>query len=182
MDHARLAVAVLAAALACAPAYAAVDQKHLDQYGKGIIQDYSDMTKGEQLEWVWVAPQVKLSEHRMQLGKVENLTSVVDTEMEETVENDLPRTLERAGARDAKAPVLKVDAAIYWANRANTAKAWIPFAGGHLMQAGVGIELVFRDAKGAVVSKVRHSGREGADLKRAAQELIDEFGQFVRSN
>jgi hypothetical protein len=59
---------------------------------------------------------------------------------------------------------------------------WIPYAGGHLAQAGLGVELVFKDAAGTVVAKIRHSGREGDKLKDAAEELVDDIRRFVHEN
>ncbi len=59
---------------------------------------------------------------------------------------------------------------------------WIPHAGGHLAQAGVGIEPVFTDSTGKVVAEVRHSGREGDHLEDAAEELVDDIRPFVSSN
>jgi len=78
--------------------------------------------------------------------------------------------------------LLRVEGAIYWAQRANRSKRFIPYAGGHLAQAGVGIELVISDEKGDIVCKIRHSGREGSQLKNAAEELIDEVTRFLAEN
>lgn len=174
-----LAVFVVAATPLCA---AGVDPKNLKEYGRGIIKDYSDMKEMGDIEWVWVAPQARLSTYRFKVEKVENLTSHVDRGMEEVFSKALPKTLERVGSKDAAAPVLHVDGGIYWAERANRSKRWIPYAGEHLAQAGVGVELVFKNDKDEIVAKIRHSGREGSHLQDAAEELVDDISQFIRDS
>lgn len=175
-----LAAFAAAAVLFAATATAAVDKDDLDEYGRGIIQDYSDMQQGDPVQWVWIAPGTRLSAHSFRVGKPRNLTTSVDADMEDALARNLPRTLDRAGASGG-AP-LQVEAAIYWVHRANRARSWIPYAGMHLAQAGVGVELVFRDSSGAIVAKMRHSGREGEALESAVNELIDEIGDFVRAH
>lgn len=161
--------------------HAGVPKEDLDEQGRGIIQDYGDMKEDGDIEWTWVAPGVRLASFRFAAGEFENLSTSVDEDMEEVIRKVLPRALARAGKADESAPLLTVDSAIYWAQRANMAKMWIPYAGGHLAQAGVGIELVFRDASGKVVAKVRHSGREGNELEAAAEELVDDVAGWIRS-
>jgi len=159
-----------------------VDKDNLKEYGRGIIKDYSDMKEMDEIEWVWLAPQLRLGDHRFKVGPVENLTVIENADMEEVFNTALPKTLQRAGAKDPSAPELHIDIAIYWAQRASNSKRWIPYVGGHLAQAGVGIELVFKNDKDEIVAKIRHSGREGEELKSAAEELVDDIVKFVRAN
>lgn len=161
---------------------AGVDKDHLAKYGRGIIDDYSDMKESDDIEWVWVDPGVKLHDYQYKIEPFENLTVLTDRKMDEVFEDTLPRTLARAGAKDDAAPVLTVEGAIFWAERANRSKWWIPYAGMHLAQAGIGIEVIFKNEKGEVVAKIRHSGREGDDLENAAEELVDDLARFVRAN
>jgi hypothetical protein len=161
---------------------AAVPKEDLDEQGRGIIQDYGDMKEGGDIEWVWIAPGTKLSSYRYNFTKFENLSKSVDDDMEEVFQKVLPRSLARATRADDKAPTLSVESAVYWTQRANMSKLWIPYAGGHLAQAGVGVELVFKDASGKIVAKIRHSGREGTELKAAAEELVDDLTDYVHNN
>jgi hypothetical protein len=164
-----------------APLYAAgVDKDNLKEYGRGIIKDYGDMKEMDEIEWVWLAPSVHLNDYRFHFAPVQNLTALSDGDMEEVFDVELPKSLERAGSKRADAPLLHVDVAIYWAQRASNAKRWIPYAGGHLAQAGVGIELVFKNDKDEIVAKIRHSGREGDRLQSASEELVDDLAKFVR--
>lgn len=178
----RLRSCLLFSLLLVVPAlHAGVSKEDLDEQGRGIIQDYGDMKEDGDIEWTWVAPGTRLASFRFAPGKFENLSTSVDDDMEEVVEKVLPRALAKASRAADGAPVLTVDSAIYWAQRANRAKVWIPYAGMHLAQAGVGIELVFRDASGGIVAKVRHSGREGEALEAAAQELVEDIAGWIRS-
>lgn len=43
---------------------------------KGIIDDYTGMTDGGDIEWVWVDPSVKLSEYKIKIGSVVNKSSL----------------------------------------------------------------------------------------------------------
>ena len=179
----RLFAVLLVVSAAVSPlAAAGVDKDNLKEYGKGIIEDYSDMSATDTIEWLWVALGVDLGKYRFNVAKVENITVIADGKMEEVFEDTLPRSLDRAGSKDKKAPVLNVEGAVYWAQRANRAKWWIPYAGLHLAQAGVGVELIFTNDKGETVAKMRHSGREGDNLENAAEELVDDIAQFIRSN
>ncbi len=178
----RTATLAFILCVSAGPAVAAVPAEDLEQYGRGIITDYAPLEHGEHIEWLWLAPGLELSAHRYELRSYENLTLLVDDDMDGVLEKALPRVLARAGARDEAAPTLSVDVAVYWAERANSAKRWIPYAGGHVAQAGVGVELVLTDAGGNVVGLVRHSGREGDELKLAAQELVDDIASFINTN
>lgn len=167
--------------LPIASAQAAVPEDNLAEYGHGIITNYTDLDEGEVIEWIWIAPGVQLSTYRFELGDVENLTLLVDEDMDQILHSGFPKVLQRAGSRDDAAPMLHIDAAVFWAERANRSKWWVPYAGGHLAQAGVGIEMIFRDGAGNVVAKMRHSGREGDELGSATQELVDEIAGFIHA-
>lgn len=182
MFRRAVVIAVATVALTMSTYAAGVDKENLEEYGRGIIKDYSDMKETDEIEWLWLRPGVRLSEHRFEVKSFENLTALADADLDEVFEKNFPKTLDRAASKDSAAPLLRVEGAIFWAQRANRAKWWIPYAGAHLAQAGVGIELVLTDAKGEIVCKIRHSGREGDQLENAAEELVDDVAQFVRAN
>lgn len=163
-------------------ALAAVPEEDLEEQGRGIIQDYRDMKQDGDIEWAWIAPGTKLSSFRFKAGTFENMSTSVDDDMEDVIRDVLPRALAKASRGGEAAAELTVDRAIYWAQRPNRAKLWIPYAGMHLAQAGVGVELVFRDASGKIVAKIRHSGREGDQLEAAAEELMDDIAGYVRGS
>lgn len=167
-------------ALAAPLMAAGVDQEELDEYGRGIIEDYSDMEHGD-LEWVWVAPGVRISDYSVDIGEFENLSEAYDGDMMDTLNEGMRKAFQRLSSGEKKG-TLTTQNAVYWAERGSSAKRWIPFAGSHVAQAGVGIEMIFRDAEGNVVAKIRHSGREGDRLSDAAWELADEVADWAHSN
>lgn len=177
-------LALVSCLLLAAPAVFAggVPKDSLDEYGRGIIEDYSDMKEGDPVEWFWVAPGVKLGDFTIDLGEFENLSKVNDERMLETLGDGLSKAFARAAKGGGKKGTLTTENAVYWAERGNSAKRWIPVAGGHLAQAGIGVEMVFKDAEGNVVAKLRHSGREGAQPADAAWELVDEVAGWVYSH
>lgn len=160
-------------------AVAGVDKDDLKENGTGIIKNYTDMNEADPLDWAWVKPGVNLSHYRYKMGTYQNLAMIVDPDMDKALKTVLPKELKRAGSRDAHAPLLTYQVAVYWSERANASKGWIPFAGASLAQAGVGVEMIFTDASGHVVCKIRHAAREGGQLKKAAMEIADDVAEFV---
>lgn len=163
------------------PAFAqsGVPNDHIQEFGRGIIEDYSDMYQDDAIEYLWIAPKVRLKDYRFEVKPFENLTKLHDGRMLDAFDEGLEKTLAKVATRDKDAPLLKVEGAVFWAQRANRGKLWIPIVGSHVGQAGVGIELVMRNGKGQIVAKMRHSGREGDQLEDSAWELIDDIASFV---
>lgn len=181
-----LGCSVLVFLIAAAPAEArdrfvdTSDYKSGD-YDKGIIEDYSDMVEGDGVEWAFIAPGVNLNDHTIKMGKVGNKSSITNRAMLESAEETFDAALRRKG-NDGRKGTLTAETAVYWAERPSSGKRWIPYAGVHLAQAGVGIELILRDSKGAIVAKVRHSGRQGNQLEYAAEEVADEIVNWISDN
>ncbi|HET8897876.1 MAG TPA: hypothetical protein VFN09_03755 [Rhodanobacteraceae bacterium] len=182
MRHRTIALLPFLAFMATAAFASGVPQDDLKEYGKGIITDYSNMQEGDDIQWYWIAPDANLAKHHCTLASFKNLAPTVDHGMRDVFKEEFPEILNHVCSDDAKAPKLHVSAAVYWAERANTARAWIPFAGGHMMQAGIGAEFVFKDASGKVLAKIRQSGREGMQLEDSARELLDDVAKFVQNH
>ncbi len=175
-----LVMTVVLIAFAAPLMAAGVDPEELDEYGRGIIEDYSNMEHGD-LEWVWIAPGIRISDYKVDIGEFENLSEAYDGDMMETLNEGMRKAFTKMSSGEKKG-TLTTQNAVYWAERGNSAKRWIPFAGSHVAQAGLGIEMVFRDADGKIVAKLRHSGREGDRLSDAAWELTDEVADWAHSN
>ena len=148
-------------------------------YDKGIIKDYSDMVEGDGVEWVWVAPGIHLDDYRIKVGSFKNMSEVSSHRIADTLEEKLNDRFERTKGSKG---TLTTENAIYWAEKSNEGKSWIPFAGSHLAQAGVGVEMIFRDSNGKVVAKIRHSAREGSDVTDAAEEVASDIGKYISDN
>ncbi|MEO8216294.1 MAG: hypothetical protein ABI718_04355 [Acidobacteriota bacterium] len=148
------------------------------EYDKGVIEDYSNLVEGDGVEWVYVAPGIHLADYKVKVGTFKNKSDVTSNSMMKSFEQTLSESLERKGSKGAKG-TLSAEGAVYWAERSSQGKRWIPYAGGHLAQAGVGAEVILRDAKGDIVAEFRHSGREGDRLESAAEEVADDIAGYI---
>lgn len=155
------------------------DYKDKSEFKSAIIDDYEGMVEGDDIEWIWVADGIKLSDYKIVLdGKFVNKSDVNDKSMLATLNEEFDDSVNRSNAKKSKG-TLRATGGVYWAERMSRGKAWIPYAGGHLAQAGVGIELILKDSSGKTVAKIRHSGREGDKPEYAAQELLDDLDSYV---
>jgi len=152
-----------------------------EDFEKGIIDDYSEMVEGDGIEWCYIADGVKLSSYKIKVNKFKNMSDITSKSMQETLEDSLPDAIERAGGKANKG-TLTTENAIYWAERASAGKKWIPYAGGHLGQAGVGVEMIFKDSSGKIVALLRHSGRQGESVDDAAEEIADDIANWISEN
>lgn len=175
--------AVLAATPASAERFTDSDEAKEAEYKQNcVITDYGDMTSGDGVNWVWIAPGTKLGgAGNVEIATVKNISDVTDAALAGNVESNFKQALERTGKTIAPGG-LKIESCVYWVERANTGKMFIPFAGGHLAQAGVGIELIVVDASGATVAKIRHDGRSGNSPSDAAAAVVDDIANFTREH
>jgi len=158
------------------------DSEYKDKdFKKCNISDYSKMVDGDDIGWVWVDPSVKLAGYMMKVGKVENKSEIRSKSLVTTVKSTFSSYF---GDMETKggSGTLTADVCIYMAENFSAGKAWIPFAGGHEMQAGLGVEMVVRDGKNRTVAKFRHSAREGAQLEAAAQEVAGDLVKYISSH
>jgi len=153
------------------------DYKDKD-FRKCFISDYADMVDGDDIQWVWINPSVKLAGHRLKVGKVENKSQLRSKSLIETVRSAFADNFEDTETKGGNG-TLTADVCIYEAEHFSAGKAWIPFVGGHQMQAGLGVEMVLRDGKNGTVAKFRHSAREGAEIEAAAQEVVGDLMKYV---
>lgn len=173
-----VAALLLAAAPACAERLMDSDDYKDKDFRKCIIADYSDMADGDDIQWVWTDPSVKLAGYRLKLGKVENKSQLRSRSLVESVRSVFGDTFADMEPKGANA-TLTADVCIYEAEHFSAGKAWIPFVGGHQMQAGMGVEMVLRDGKNRIVAKFRHSAREGAEIEAATHEVAGDLMKYV---
>jgi len=166
----------------CAPARLVESSEYKDKdFHKGIITDYSNLVDGDDVQWVWIDPSITLSQYGLKVGKVENRSDLRSRAMTETVKNVFKDAFADLKVKGGKG-TLTADLCIYEAENFSAGKAWIPFAGGHQMQAGIGIEMVLRDTKKRTVGKFRHFAREGAQIEAAAQEVAGDLMKYIASH
>lgn len=148
-------------------------------FKKGILVDYNDLIKGDDIEWVWISPGVKLSDYKYSIEKFEDATE----DLGKTTFNEIKSAFNDVfGKIKGDKGVLTADISIYDAQKFSYGKAWIPFAGGHQMQAGLGVEMLLKDKKGKTVAKIRHFAREGNAIEQAGEEVATDIKKYITRN
>jgi hypothetical protein len=147
-------------------------------FNKCIITDYSDMVDGDNIQWVWTDPAIKLSQYNLKVGKVENKSKIHSKSLVESVKSVFSETFTDSDSK-GKNGTLTADICVYEAEHFSAGKAWIPFVGGHEMQAGMGVEMVLRNGNNKTVAKFRHSAREGAEIEAATQEVANDLMEYI---
>jgi hypothetical protein len=156
------------------------DEAKEADYKRGcVITDYGDMVEADGIDWAWIDPSAKIGgPGGIDIVTVKNVSDVTDASLASNVEQDFKQAFTRIGKSPGSSG-LKFTSCIFWVDRANAAKAWVPFAGAHLMQAGVGIEATISDANGKTVAKLRHNGRSGQSPSDAAAAIVDDLVNFI---
>lgn len=148
------------------------------EFKKCVIADYTDLAKGDDIGWLWVMPGAKLADYNIKIGKFENITDELRNSQLEEIKKLYADIF--SPKKDRKG-VLTADFCVYEVQKFSAAKAWIPFAGGHQMQAGAGLELTLQD-RGKTVAKFRHFAREGSSIEDAAQEVAEDLKKYINKH
>ena len=149
-------------------------------FQKGCITDYSDMVSGYDADWAWVKPGVKLSAFAVVLGKVENRADAIRNSQLEELKGIYKEILEKLKGNGSGA--LTADICIFDYQPFSPGKAWIPFVGGHQMQAGIGTEVVVKEKGNSVLAKFRLMSRAGTSLTEATSESASQIKYFITKN
>lgn len=145
-----------------------VDAKEFKSgFTRGFLPDYAAMTKGDAVDWSWVAPGVRLSNYSVRIGRYRNLTSVTGDTLMNWLTTEMQSQVSEVASGGSG--TLTTDGAIYWAERSEDKKR------------GVGIELIFRDGSGRVVAMMRHRINENSP-EDAAEEMAEAVADFIESN
>lgn len=147
---------------------------------KGCITDYSDLIKADDLDWAWIKPGVTLSDFNVVVDKFENLSDDLRKSQVEDVKATYKEVLtkEKNGGKG----ILTAEICIYEYQKFSAGKAWIPFAGAHQMQAGMGVEVILQDKSGKTVAKIRDMARNGSTPVDAADESAGNIKKYLRSH
>jgi hypothetical protein len=137
-------------------------------FQKGFIGNYGDMVAdpNENVEWAWVAPGVKLSDHKIRIGSFRNLTSATNPALAKNLEVALQSDINEL-TEDATGSLLTTEGVIYWAESSQSKKR------------GVGVEMVFKDPSGRIVAKIRHHAIKRS-LEAGAEEVEGNVYDFVK--
>lgn len=151
------------------------DYKSKD-FKKGILNDYRDLQKGDDVEWVWIDKGVSLGDHAVAIQSFEDGTADLTKSQLKGIKEVFVEYMEKL---KGKKGALKADISIYEIQKYAPGKAWIPFVGGHQMQAGIGVEMLVTDKSGKTVAKFRHFAREGMAVEAAAQEAAEDLYKYI---
>ncbi len=154
------------------------DYKSKD-FKKGILVDYSELKDGKEVEWAWVASGIKLADYKLSIKSFDDATDDVGKSQLSSLKTIFIDELDKLKGSKG---TLTAKISIHDIQKYSPGKAWIPFAGGHQMQAGVGVEVLFQDKSGKTVGKIRHFAREGVALESAAQESAEDIRKFINKN
>jgi hypothetical protein len=152
------------------------DEYKNKEFHKGCISDYKSLMEGDDLKWIWIAPDSKIAEYSLIVTSFKDISGELRKSQLSEVKEMFAESL---GKIKGGKGTLKAEVCIYEVQKFSQGKAWIPFAGGHQMQAGVGAELILRNG-GRVVALIRHFAREGARVEDAAQEVADDMKNFLK--
>ncbi len=141
------------------------------------INDYSQMIEDGDVNWVWLSNDIKLADHGVAIAKIENKSAKAKKSDSETVQTSLQYAIEDAKL-EKKANTLNADICIYDVQNYSFGKRFIPFSGGYLAQAGVGVEVTLRDGD-KTVAMMRHFTREGSSIKEAADEVAEDVFDYI---
>lgn len=148
-------------------------------FKKCFINDYSRLVEGDDVDWVWVANGVKLSQHKVALTSVIGKTKEAKRSDKKALEIALKDEIQDMDVHGGS--TLKMSACIFDVDDANFGKRFIPFAGGHLAQAGLGVEIILKDG-GRTVAMLRHYAREGNAKEDVSEEVAEDIIEFIEEN
>lgn len=141
--------------------------EYTNDFRRGIVPDYNALTQGSSVQWIWVAPGVELVNHSIRVGRWRNFTAY---EKPEIVPEYLTANMqEEIDGVVSGGPTLTAEGAIVWAGTDRKKKR------------GMTIEMIFRDAAGAIVAMLRHRIHENAP-EDAAEEMPEAVAEFIESN
>jgi hypothetical protein len=165
----------------CAPERLIDSSDYKDKdFIKGCISDYSDMVKGDDIDWVWISPGTVLAQNRIAVGKFENTSDELRSTQFEGVKTTFKEILSKVKGEGKG--MLTADICIYEYQKFSPGKAWIPFVGGHQMQAGMGVEMILRDKGGKTVAKLRDMARSGTTPEEAADESATNLKKYINKH
>ena len=140
------------------------DREYANAFARGIIPDYGAMTRGRHVQWLWVAPDVRLRDHAVHIGQFRNTTAVDDPEVNRFLHEVAQDWVNAISNPDG--PPLRTEGVIWWAAKQPARPR------------GIGIEMIFRDAEGRIVAMLRHRIRENTPAD-AAEEMAEAIQDFV---
>ena len=129
-----------------------------------LIRNYTDLTGGYGVNWAWIRPGERVSDYNIKVGNFRDLTGR-NASIARILSN---LNKEFVGHQDEDRPTLWAEAVLYRV---------VPKGKDG---AGVGVELIFRNARKVQIAKVRHF--EPGGPVGAAEDMIDVLEEFCDDN
>ena len=139
------------------------------------------MVKGDGIDWVWVAPSEKLTNYKIRVGSITNKYDSHSKSLVESVRSSFERSfadMDFAGVNG----MLTAELCITEVQEYSRGKRFIPFAGRHLAQAGMGIEIILRDQNNRLVAKLKDFDRRGYDVRFGVKEVTSHMVSYISKN
>jgi serine/threonine-protein kinase len=142
-------------------------EEYRSGFQRGIIRDYSDLASGHfDANWAAIAPNVRLSNYRVVLSGLRNLTSLQNAAVTSTLGPTLQERLNEIATDHNASSTVSARGAIFWAETSPEKKR------------GIGVEMIFVDPSGRVIAKVRHTVFDRS-IEDAAEGIADALADFV---
>jgi hypothetical protein len=134
-------------------------------FQRGIIKNYEDMYSGSPALWAAIAPGVKLSQFKIVVGRVQNLSGLDRPQIQAAFPGGLQTAID--GEVGTKGTVT-----------VNAQLAVIAAADDDKQGRSMVVEMIFRDTQGKILAKLHHR-TEGRDFDGTVEDMVAELTDFV---
>ena len=141
-----------------------------------FIPDYSDITEGEDVDWVWTKPGVHLSQFEtVDIPIFENISKTIDVVAQDLLTRNMKEGVKRLGlevVEDTQGEITIYGGMVDYFSGSGAAEFLIGFGAGEPF---VEVEIyVVDNATGEIISKVRHQAHAW-DIDSAIAETISDI-------
>jgi hypothetical protein len=144
-------------------------------FQKCFISDYSLLTEGDDVDWIWIEKGANLSKHKIVLSSVTSQARGVSGSDKNILKSALREEIEDMDAHSGSP--LTMDVCIYHFKDATST----PYVGHYLAQAELGIEAIIKD-KDKTVAIIRHYKKDERSKEGVSGELAEDIIEFIEDN
>lgn len=144
-------------------------------FQKCFIGDYSLLTEGDDVDWIWIEKGANLSKHKIVLSSVTSTIKEVNKSDENILKTTLREEIEDMDAHSGSPLTMSI--CIYHFKDATST----PYVGHYLAQAELGIEAIIKD-KNRTIAIVRHYKKDERSKKDVSEELAEDIIEFIEDN
>ncbi len=144
-------------------------------FQKCFIGDYSLLTEGDDVDWMWVEKGANLSKHKIVLSTITSNIGEVSGSDKNVLRIALQDEIDDMDAQNGTP--LTINVCIYHFKDATST----PYVGHYLAQAELGIEVIIKD-KNKIVAMVRHYKKDGRSKEDVSEDLAEDIIEFIEDN